>query len=549
MYIYYIHLFIISQYCCFFIDNCVLLLYNTMLELIINQTNIMSKQEKITRERFNYLKKYYDNSWDEKEHTLHVGLFKNKDDSLEKSYQQATQYLLKNLSAINPINQDSNILDIGCGTGRTLINICVKFGCRGIGIDLSDEQIKDAEIYLNKLNIKRAKENKTSIRAKFIRSSGSTLDKTLKEDSQFTHIISQDALLFVENKQSLFQNIYRLLTPGGVFAVADFLSESEAKDRTAKEEDLVYKLVNWNKGLSFEQYNQILKAVGLTIIHSEKRDPDMILTYDKLAQKMNQHPKSQEKTYLELKERYESIAQSTKDGKMGWAFFFTQKLPRKTALITGTKEKSIGRFLAQHLHKNGWEIWLYSRKAKKIDKSLWHERKCDISNEKSIAKLLDEIKDINLVMMLADGGESHLMLENLSEDSIKTFINAKLIGSLLLTKALALKFPKAKKPIQLAWCGGKISKKPKDLILYGMANAGLSSYVDELNVHYSEIFEAYYLPTPIISPSTIGDEYIMKMGPEFQKISQNPKIISDTVNKIISGEFNPGMVEIEAKIL
>lgn len=509
----------------------------------------MSKQEKITRERFNYLKKYYDDSWDEKEHTLHVGLFKSKHDSLEKSYYQATQHLLENVSKIKPINQDSTILDIGCGTGRTLINICVKFGCSGIGVDLSDEQIKDAEIYLNKLNTERSKEGKSSIRAKFIRSSGSTLDKTLKEDSQFTHVISQDALLFVENKQSLFQNIYRLLTPGGVFAVADFLSESEAKDRTAKEEDLVYKLVNWNKGLSFEQYSEILKAVGLAIIHSEKRDPDMILTYEKLAKKMIEHKRINEKIYLELKERYENIAQSTKEGKMGWAFFFSQKIPRKTALIAGTKEKSIGRFLAQHLHRNGWEIWLYSRHAKKVDRSMWHERKCDISDEKSIAKLLREIKNIDLVMMLADGGESHLIIEDLSEESIKTFINAKLIGSLLLTKALAIRFPKREKPIQLAWCGGKISQKPKDLILYGMANSGLASYVDELNAHYSEIFKAYYLPTPIISPSTIGDEYILKMGPEFQKISQNPKIISDAVNKIIKGEFNPGIVEIEARIL
>ncbi|MFA5993975.1 MAG: methyltransferase domain-containing protein [Parcubacteria group bacterium] len=509
----------------------------------------MSKQETITRERFNYLKKYYDNSWDEKKHTLHVGLFKNNNDSLEKSYSQATQYLIKNMSSIKPIDQDSNILDIGCGTGRTLISICVKFDCQGIGVDLSDEQIKDAEIYLNKSNIQRAKEGKTNIRVKFIRSSGSSLNKAFGEDSQFTHIISQDALLFIENKQSLFQNIYRLLTPGGVFAAADFLSESEAKNRTTKEEDLIYKLVNWNKGLSFEQYNQILKTVGLTISHSERRDPDMILTYQKLAQKMNQHQKSKEKTYLELKERYENIAQSTKDGKMGWAFFFAQKLPRKTALIAGTKEKSIGRFLAEHLHKNGWEIWLYSRKAKKIDKSLWHERKCDISDEKSLAKLLTEIKNINLVMMLADGGESHLVLEELSEESIKTFINAKLIGSLLLTKALALKFPKPQEPIQLAWCGGKISQKPKDLILYGIINSSLVSFMNELRDHYSEIFEAYYLPTPIVSPSTIGDAYIQKMGTEFQKISQKPKIISDAVDKIINRKLNPGIVEIKASIL
>ncbi|MEK9130485.1 MAG: NAD-dependent epimerase/dehydratase family protein, partial [Patescibacteria group bacterium] len=89
----------------------------------------------------------------------------------------------------------------------------------------------------------------------------------------------------------------------------------------------------------------------------------------------------------------------------------------KAALIAGTKEKSIGRFVADFLHKNGWEIWLYSRHAEKIDKSHWHERKCDIFSEKSIEELLDEIQDIDLVMMLADTG-GHGVLENLSETKV-----------------------------------------------------------------------------------------------------------------------------------
>lgn len=285
----------------------------------------MSEHEKNTREKFNYLKKYYDETWDEKSHTLHVGLFNNDSDSLENAYTQATEYLIQNASAIVPITQKSVILDIGCGTGRTLIDICLEFGCRGIGIDLSDEQIKDAEIYLDNINKEREQKELPKIGAKFIRASGSDLDKTFEEDQQFTHIISQDAILLITNKRSLFQNVYRLLVPGGVFAVADFLSESKTEERTESEENLIYKLVNWNEGLSFSAYEEILKMVGLTIVKAERRDEDMVRTYGKLAQKMQDYVAKGDKTYLELKQRYESVVSSVKNGKMGWGLFFTQK--------------------------------------------------------------------------------------------------------------------------------------------------------------------------------------------------------------------------------
>ena len=113
---------------------------------------MISKHEKTTRDKFNYLKKYYDETWDETSHTLHVGLFENETDSLDDAYKQATNYLIKNILSFVPFNKKSSILDVGCGTGRTLVEICLEFGCRGVGIDLSDEQIKDAQAYLQKIN-------------------------------------------------------------------------------------------------------------------------------------------------------------------------------------------------------------------------------------------------------------------------------------------------------------------------------------------------------------------------------------------------------------
>ncbi|OGD39276.1 hypothetical protein A3A25_03725 [Candidatus Azambacteria bacterium RIFCSPLOWO2_01_FULL_46_26] len=508
----------------------------------------MSENEKSTREKFNFLKKYYDETWDENSHTLHVGLFQSDQDSLVDSYRHATDHLINNASEIVPITKKSVILDVGCGTGRTLVDVCLQYGCRGVGVDLSDEQIKDAKSHLNKINQDRLSQGLPKIRARFIRASGSELDKTFKKDNQFTHIISQDAILLITNKHSLFRNIHRLLVPGGIFAVADFLSESAPEERTESEENLIYKLVNWNEGLSFEAYRKILETIGLSVVKSERRDKDIINTYAKLAQKMGQHIVDGDKTYTELKERYESIVSSVKNGKMGWGFFFAKK-SQKTALIAGTKEKSIGRFLAKYLNEIGWDVWLYGRSAKKVNKLYWHERKCDISSEKSIKRLLDEINNLDLVMMLADAGENYFVLEELSEDGVKQLINAKLVGSVLLNKHLILKFPKREAPLKIVWCAGKISKKPKNIIIYSMINSGLASYIDELNSHYANVLEAYYLPTGLISPSTRGDEYIKISGQEIGKMAQHPQIIVNAVKKIIDGDIKPGMIDIQKGIL
>lgn len=285
---------------------------------------MISKHEKTTRDKFNYLKKYYDETWDETRHTLHVGLFENKTDSLNKAYQQATDYLIKKILSFAPINKKSLILDVGCGTGRTLAEICHQFGCRGIGVDISGEQIKDARGYLQKINLEQSQKGLSKLKARFVKASGSDLEKVFKDKKQFTHIISQDAIFLIANKKSFFENVYRLLAPGGLFAVSDFLSESSTSGMTKTDKNLIYKLVNWSDGLSFSEYKAVLKKNGLLFIKAERRDADMILTYEKLAQKMERYISRADKIYLELKERYESIVSAVKNAKMGWGFFFAK---------------------------------------------------------------------------------------------------------------------------------------------------------------------------------------------------------------------------------
>lgn len=286
--------------------------------------NRIFEQEKQTRKKFNLLKKYYDQSWDLKNHTLHVGLFKKDTKTLEKAYDNATKYLIEKINKISKINQESSVLDAGCGSGRTLIKLCNKYGCSGIGIDISDKMISGAEKYLKKINKKRIRKKLPKLRIKFIRGSGSELYKIFKKDKQFTHIISQDALFLVVDKSSLYTNLYRLLKKQGVLGIDDFLGESKIKFQK-KQQELIYKMVNWQESLSFNSYKKILKSAGFNPIFTKQRNKDMTKTYNFLVKRMKKYTNSKDKTFKNLNERYKSIIEAVKSKKMGWGIFIATK--------------------------------------------------------------------------------------------------------------------------------------------------------------------------------------------------------------------------------
>lgn len=279
----------------------------------------MKNTEDITRKKFNALKKYYDQTWDDKTHTLHVGFFGKGAKTLSKAYSDATLYLINKLNKVLKITKESVILDIGCGTGKTLVYVCKKYGCKGVGVDLSDEMIKDANKHLKEVNKKK------KIEVSFIRGSGSELDKVLKKEEKFTHIISQDALFLVNNKKALFSSMYKLLSKGGVFVIDDFLSENPKENYSKKEKELVYNLVNWSKGLSFDMYKEILISQGFKLIHSKTHPKDMIKTYSILANNLKKYFNNRDKTYKDLYDRYMSIVSNVKEGSMNWGIFVGKK--------------------------------------------------------------------------------------------------------------------------------------------------------------------------------------------------------------------------------
>jgi ubiquinone/menaquinone biosynthesis C-methylase UbiE len=123
---------------------------------------------------------------------------------------------------ISKINENTKIVDWGCGLGQFMRLIRDKYKCIMTGVNISEKQIKIA-------NDKFNGENKE---VTFV------LHKTIKEnlnisDNSIDRVVSQEAIVHHPDKLTLFKDIYRILKPNGIFAFQDwFLIDNELAKRT-----------------------------------------------------------------------------------------------------------------------------------------------------------------------------------------------------------------------------------------------------------------------------------------------------------------------------
>ena len=160
--------------------------------------------------------------------------------------------------AVQGLNlRDKLVLDIGSGIGGPALMLAGELGARVIGLDLEAPLIRRAEAY--------AREAGLTDRVEFRQvTPGSTIQV---DDAAIDVVFSCGAFTQIENKRGMFQEVYRVLKPGGVFACYDWM-----KNEGPYSDDMHY----WFEleGLTYamdtlENHGQLLKDVGFVDVELE----------------------------------------------------------------------------------------------------------------------------------------------------------------------------------------------------------------------------------------------------------------------------------------
>ncbi len=112
-------------------------------------------------------------------------------------------HLTKELFMLEDLNNTSQLLDVGCGTGQTAAYLASKYGANVTGMDINPIMVRKAK--------KRMKKHELPV--EIIQGS---IEKCPLKSNQFDFIISESVLAFV-NKPRALKEIFRLLKNDGRF--------------------------------------------------------------------------------------------------------------------------------------------------------------------------------------------------------------------------------------------------------------------------------------------------------------------------------------------
>ncbi len=165
----------------------------------------------------------------------------------------ATEYLVNKLE----LKRHHHVLDVGCGIGGAVRYVADKVGCQVSGIDITPEFVQAAVRLTEAVDLHH--------RTRF--DVGSAISMPYDADS-FDVVLTIHAAMNIADRASLYQEMARVLKPGGVLALYDVMRKGEG--------DLRFP-VPWADTpaisclLTPEETEEHLEQVGMEVVLTEDR--------------------------------------------------------------------------------------------------------------------------------------------------------------------------------------------------------------------------------------------------------------------------------------
>merc|ERR1719399_2513379 len=218
---------------------------------------------------------------------------------------QAADALTKRMIEVGQITHTSTVLDLGCGKGQACRVIAERTGARVTGVDLGTT------------NIQRANEvaaSRPDLRMKFFEGSFTDIPSEVASE-KYSVVFSQVAFCHVHKLlPTILEQVKRVLAPGGVLIVNDYLGGDKGVSDTTKEH--VWKRLHFEYLHGHMAWRNITEESGFVIQSYENLDRHMAQTYRDMAKKADHLGlKSTDNTPLAL--NYSQTVHAIEVGEVG----------------------------------------------------------------------------------------------------------------------------------------------------------------------------------------------------------------------------------------
>jgi tocopherol O-methyltransferase len=156
---------------------------------------------------YDELSPYYRDVWGVH---IHHGYWKAGTESKEEAQEQ----LIRELISRAKIENNTRILDVGCGMGGTGVYLSKNLGANVTGIAISSTQVE--------IGNNLAKQCSADVRLMLMDA------EALEMEGRFDVVWSVEAISHLNDKTSCFRAIAQLLEPGGKLVVADWFKSQVA---------------------------------------------------------------------------------------------------------------------------------------------------------------------------------------------------------------------------------------------------------------------------------------------------------------------------------
>jgi len=238
---------------------------------------------------------------------IHIGMYRPGD-----SISDASQRTVASMAdMLQGVHSDSHLLDIGAGYGGAARYLVDRFSCKVDCLNLSQVE--------NNRNIEKNKALGVSDRISVVTGN---FEQLPFEADQYDIVWSEDAILHSDNKQKVFEEVNRVMKPGGQFIFSDPMQRNDCPSDVLEP---VLARIHLKEMGSVAKYKAFAEALGWEVISIKEMPEQLVNHYSnvlaKLEEKYDEMQKTCSETYLtNMRKGLNHWIDAGKKGYLNWGF-------------------------------------------------------------------------------------------------------------------------------------------------------------------------------------------------------------------------------------